>query len=816
MSTKKPLCWRMTDGRPTELSASDNIPPENIPEMGAASTTSAGTAGAVPAPPIGGLAMFLRGDKQWVLLTPLADPNQTVLTALWPGDLIQWDGTSFRNLPLSVGSPGAAGVEAFYNASPTILAAGAQNGLAVNTLSKTPVTTGELEVSVTASTSTVPLAAWLYDTALGRTTIPAGTWTISLYGGVDTTADGRLTVAARRMFEVIVEGMALTTTGSGTTRTATAASGTPFVSGDASSNHEVSNYLQTPKGLYQITGYTSPTVVTIAVPSGYVNEAGVAWNKWRGLFMTLSATAFTSISPIYMPQTWDSVQNAFSIAATSKLGAVDYALSQGGLPTTLTLLYDGNTDLNRNSRIYSPIPAGVSDHASLTNLQGGAVGQYYHLTAAYNNAVANLTTTEIGTLSGVTSAIQTQLSGKQATVTGAATSITSSNLTVSRALVSDGSGKVAVSAVTSTELGYLSGVTSAIQSQIAARMANPMTTAGDLLYGGASGTPTRLANGSAGQVLQSQGGTSPPVWVTPGSTGESAWTSRTAAANNTWQSVAYGNGMFVAVANSGSGNRVMTSPDAINWTTRVSAADIQWVGVTYGNGLFVAVSQTGTNRVMTSPDGITWTQRSTGGLDFQWQSVCYGAGKFVAVSLSGTNQVMTSPDGMTWTGQTAAAVRGWRSVIHVPALGLFVAVAMSGSGNRVMTSPDAVTWTLRASANDALGWTGVAYGNGILVAVTQDGTTQQAMTSPDGITWTLRTTPYTSMFFSAVVYGQGLFMAISTNGTIGGAMTSVDGMTWAAKSSPNSTISVTGMGYANGVFIALGSNLVLTRGNIIL
>ena len=40
------------------------------------------------------------------------------------------------------------------------------------------------------------------------------------------------------------------------------------------------------------------------------------------------------------------------------------------------------------------------------------------------------------------------------------------DLTASRALVSDGSGDVSVSAVTSTEVGYLDGVTSAIQTQL--------------------------------------------------------------------------------------------------------------------------------------------------------------------------------------------------------------------------------------------------------------------------------------------------------------------------------------------------------------
>jgi len=54
----------------------------------------------------------------------------------------------------------------------------------------------------------------------------------------------------------------------------------------------------------------------------------------------------------------------------------------------------------------------------------------------------------------------------QATIIGGATTITSSDLTASRALVSNASGKVAVATTTSTEIGYVNGVTSAIQTQI--------------------------------------------------------------------------------------------------------------------------------------------------------------------------------------------------------------------------------------------------------------------------------------------------------------------------------------------------------------
>ena len=80
-----------------------------------------------------------------------------------------------------------------------------------------------------------------------------------------------------------------------------------------------------------------------------------------------------------------------------------------------------------------------------------------------------VSTTEFQYLNTVSSNIQTQLDAKAATITGAATTIVSSDLTASRALASNSSGKVAVSSVTSTELGYVSGVSSAIQTQLDAK-----------------------------------------------------------------------------------------------------------------------------------------------------------------------------------------------------------------------------------------------------------------------------------------------------------------------------------------------------------
>ena len=81
-------------------------------------------------------------------------------------------------------------------------------------------------------------------------------------------------------------------------------------------------------------------------------------------------------------------------------------------------------------------------------------------------AASTTTATELGYLSGTTSKVQDQLNSKQATITGAATSITGSNLTTNRALISNASGKVGVSDITSTELGYLDGAKGNLQTQI--------------------------------------------------------------------------------------------------------------------------------------------------------------------------------------------------------------------------------------------------------------------------------------------------------------------------------------------------------------
>jgi hypothetical protein len=102
---------------------------------------------------------------------------------------------------------------------------------------------------------------------------------------------------------------------------------------------------------------------------------------------------------------------------------------------------------------------GVASFNSRTGVVIGASGDYSA------NQITNVAVGQISA-NNVQSAINELDSEKQVTITGAATSVTLSNLTPNAVLISDISGKIAASSsISTTELGYLDSITSNIQDQ---------------------------------------------------------------------------------------------------------------------------------------------------------------------------------------------------------------------------------------------------------------------------------------------------------------------------------------------------------------
>ena len=130
--------------------------------------------------------------------------------------------------------------------------------------------------------------------------------------------------------------------------------------------------------------------------------------------------------------------------------------------------------------------------------------------------------TDVGTLKTNVGNIQTALTSKQDKVVGGASTITEDNLIASRALVSNSSGKVAVSNVTSTELGYLDGVTSNVQTQLNKKLEKAPVTSVNNKTGAVTLGKSDVGLGSVDNVKQYSASNPPPYPVTSvnGKTGD--------------------------------------------------------------------------------------------------------------------------------------------------------------------------------------------------------------------------------------------------------------------------------------------------------
>jgi hypothetical protein len=254
-------------------------------------------------------------------------------------------------------------------------------------------------------------------------------------------------------------------------------------------------------------------------------------------------------------------------------------------------------------------------------------------------------------------------------------------------------------------------------------------------------------------------GVGDPVWsydtLTAGSWAASCWSSDL--------------NMFAAVDSSSTiADAVTTSPTGETWTPR-TVTGTYVTGICAGDNKFVAIGQ---NCSITSSDGISWNAHanSLGGYP---ESVCYNptANLYVAV---GANWTSTSTDGETWSPVVAEA-GGWTSVCWADTLGLYVAVAVSGT-NRAMTSPDGLSWTTHPVEGNP--WVSVCWSSalGKLVAVAYSGSSR-VMTSLNGTDWLPHAV--TASTWYSVCWGAeaGKFLMVATTGTYKAA-TSTDGETW--------------------------------------
>ena len=240
-----------------------------------------------------------------------------------------------------------------------------------------------------------------------------------------------------------------------------------------------------------------------------------------------------------------------------------------------SLLGSGNIEIS-SSVAWGGITGTLSTQTDLQSaldakeptISAGTTGQYYRGDKSFQTldktavGLSNLDNTSDAN-KPISTATQTALDGKQATITGAATTIDTEDLTASRALVSDGSGKVAVSDVTSTELGYLDGVTSAVQTQVDAKTAKLIS------LNTQTGTTYTLVLGDADKLVEMNNAAANTLTVPPNS------------------SVAFSTGTQIIVVQKGAGTTTIAAGSGVTLLSKDSALGI---GGQYGAATCIKIA----------------------------------------------------------------------------------------------------------------------------------------------------------------------------------------------------------------------------------
>lgn len=238
------------------------------------------------------------------------------------------------------------------------------------------------------------------------------------------------------------------------------------------------------------------------------------------------------------------------------------------------------------------------------------------------------------------------------------------------------------------------------------------------------------------------------------------WWEATLPNGTSFASLTYGDGKFVAIPAFGDG-KFAYSTDGVNWKEAdfpYSQPDITWETVAYGNGKFVAVSSV-LRKAAYSTDGIHWILNPLP-FDSGLTGLTYGDGKFVA-ALTGvgkSKRAAYSTDGIHWSETNLPSEELWRNFVY--GNGKFVAVSFN---NHAAYSIDGINWEATVMPLDEM-WGALAYGGGRFIALGYP-YSKNAAYSKDGINWILATLPLSSTWGKAA-YGNGRFVAVESGNKV--------------------------------------------------
>jgi hypothetical protein len=314
----------------------------------------------------------------------LGDLADVVADSAAVDDTIVYNGLSWVSKP-GVSVSGSAGISFYQDEASIISTVPGQSAYNVKTLVKIPRTAAEqaqVVESRTVTASPIIMDAYLYPTAINRATLDSGTWDFYIFCSASSLSNSPQ--IDENMYRVIQGVGTLVMSSSGTTRTATASTGSPFASGDGTADVSTCGYLQTPNGIFPITTGAvggDAKVAYVKTLSGYTNEGTPTpisagnWKVWKRQF------GINTGDIPYLNTNYGLVQkqtNPGVITLTADgsdcLGKIVFARATN----TNRVVYYVHNGANYASNLRAPL---ITLHNNLPGLNA-AGGNYQHLTDA--------------------------------------------------------------------------------------------------------------------------------------------------------------------------------------------------------------------------------------------------------------------------------------------------------------------------------------------------------------------------------------------------------------------------------------------------
>jgi hypothetical protein len=213
-----------------------------------------------------------------------------------------------------------------------------------------------------------------------------------------------------------------------------------------------------------------------------------------------------------------------------------------------------------------------------------------------------------------------------------------------------------------------------------------------------AGTGTGTATPIASHVVAISSSTTVNAYSTNGGVTWTAGGALPGGMSGTAVAVAYGtyqgNGRWIALGSSGTS--AFSTNSGISWTTGGSVGSGTFTSIAYGQGVFVAITTGATTTRISTDGGQTWTAGGALPASSTWISVAYGANKFVAVSSDGAVDPAYSVDrGVTWSSAGETGYLGTGTITAVR-YGQGVFVVTTSSSNNMVSSENGINWTTRA------------------------------------------------------------------------------------------------------------------------